>query len=82
MATMCLALSGKALADYRGGVASMIFQDPMLALDPVYTIGDQIAEAIIRHKRRVAQRCDETGAPDAGARSHPLAGASPESLSA
>ena len=45
-----LALSGKALADYRGGAASMIFQDPMLALDPVYTIGDQIAEAIARHK--------------------------------
>ncbi|MEA2832513.1 MAG: peptide/nickel transport system ATP-binding protein [Methylobacteriaceae bacterium] len=44
-----LALSGKALADYRGGVASMIFQDPMLALDPVYTIGEQIAETIIRH---------------------------------
>jgi peptide/nickel transport system ATP-binding protein len=45
-----LALSGKALADYRGGVASMIFQDPMLALDPVYTIGDQIAEAVRRHE--------------------------------
>lgn len=45
-----LALSGKALADHRGGVVSMIFQDPMLALDPVYTIGDQIAEAVIRHE--------------------------------
>jgi peptide/nickel transport system ATP-binding protein len=45
-----LTLSGKALADYRGGVASMIFQDPMLALDPVYTIGDQIAEAVCRHE--------------------------------
>ena len=44
-----LSLSGRALADYRGGVASIIFQDPMLALDPVYTIGDQIAETIIRH---------------------------------
>jgi peptide/nickel transport system ATP-binding protein len=44
-----LALSGKALADYRGGTASMIFQDPMLALDPVYTIGGQIAEAVCRH---------------------------------
>jgi peptide/nickel transport system ATP-binding protein len=45
-----LALSGDALADHRGGVASMIFQDPMLALDPVYTIGDQIAEAVVRHE--------------------------------
>ncbi len=45
-----LSLDGKALADHRGGVASMIFQDPMLALDPVYSIGDQIAEAVIRHE--------------------------------
>jgi len=45
-----LKLSGRALADYRGGVASMIFQDPALALDPVYTVGDQIAEAVVRHE--------------------------------
>jgi peptide/nickel transport system ATP-binding protein len=45
-----LGLSGKALADHRGGVVSMIFQDPMLALDPVYTIGDQIAETVMRHE--------------------------------
>ena len=45
-----LALSGRALADYRGAVASMIFQDPTLALDPVYTIGDQIAETVMRHE--------------------------------
>ncbi len=45
-----LALTGDALSDHRGGVASMIFQDPMLALDPVYTIGDQIAEAVVRHE--------------------------------
>jgi peptide/nickel transport system ATP-binding protein len=43
-------LSDRALADHRGGVVSMIFQDPMLALDPVYTIGEQIAEAVIRHE--------------------------------
>ncbi len=45
-----LTLDGRALADHRGGVASMIFQDPMLALDPVYTIGEQIAETVIRHE--------------------------------
>lgn len=45
-----LALQGGALSVHRGGVASMIFQDPMLALDPVYTIGDQIAEAVVRHE--------------------------------
>src|SRR5215213_4486654 len=38
------------LDDLRGGTVSMIFQEPMLALDPVYTIGDQIAETVVRHK--------------------------------
>jgi peptide/nickel transport system ATP-binding protein len=46
-----LALGPQALSDYRGAVTSMIFQDPALALDPVYTIGEQIAEAIRRHER-------------------------------
>ena len=45
-----LAMRGRKLADHRGGTVSMIFQDPMLALDPVYTIGEQIAEAVIRHE--------------------------------
>ena len=45
-----LALSGRELADHRGGVVSMIFQDPGLALDPVYTIGRQIAETVVRHE--------------------------------
>jgi peptide/nickel transport system ATP-binding protein len=45
-----LKLSGRALADYRGKVASMIFQEPLLALDPVYTVGAQITEAIRRHE--------------------------------
>ncbi len=45
-----LALSSTALAAYRGAVASMIFQEPLLALDPVYTVGDQIVEAIRRHE--------------------------------
>ena len=34
----------------RGGLVSMIFQEPMTALDPVYTIGQQITETIMRHK--------------------------------
>lgn len=45
-----LKLSGRALADYRGRMASMIFQEPLLALDPVYTVGAQITEAIRRHE--------------------------------
>jgi peptide/nickel transport system ATP-binding protein len=46
-----LALSPSALADYRGRVASMIFQEPLLALDPVYPVGAQIVESIRRHER-------------------------------
>lgn len=46
-----LRLSARELADYRGAVAAMIFQEPLLALDPVYTIGQQIVEAIRRHER-------------------------------
>ncbi len=45
-----LALSSRALADYRGKVTSMIFQEPLLALDPVYTLGAQIVESIRRHE--------------------------------
>jgi peptide/nickel transport system ATP-binding protein len=43
------ALDEEGLEDLRGGIVSMIFQEPMLALDPVYTIGDQIAETVTRH---------------------------------
>ncbi len=45
-----LALAGPELEDFRGGTASMIFQEPMLAFDPVFTIGQQIAESVRRHK--------------------------------
>ena len=45
-----LALNKRALRDLRGGLVSMIFQEPMTALDPVYTIGTQIAETVLRHK--------------------------------
>ena len=44
-----LAMPARELARYRGGVVSMVFQDPGLAFDPVYRVGDQIAEAVVRH---------------------------------
>jgi peptide/nickel transport system ATP-binding protein len=46
-----MAMGRRELAQYRGGVASMIFQEPLLALDPVYTLGRQIVESIQRHER-------------------------------
>ena len=48
--TDVLALRGAALSAFRGKTVSMIFQEPMLALDPVYTLGRQITEAIRTHE--------------------------------
>ncbi|WP_323772229.1 ABC transporter ATP-binding protein [Antarctobacter sp.] len=48
--TDIMSLRGKALQRYRGGEVSMVFQEPALALDPVYTVGHQIAESVMRHK--------------------------------
>ncbi len=46
-----LSASEKKLEKIRGAQVSMIFQDPMTALNPVITVGDQIAEAILIHQR-------------------------------
>lgn len=43
-------LSDKEMQKIRGNRISMIFQEPMTALNPVYTIGYQINEVLIRHK--------------------------------
>jgi peptide/nickel transport system ATP-binding protein len=45
-----LALTPAELFAHRGRVVSMIFQEPGLALDPVYRVGDQIAETVVRHE--------------------------------
>ncbi len=45
-----LALNDEELSAFRGQTVSMIFQEPALALDPVYTIGRQIAESVMRHE--------------------------------
>jgi len=47
-----LALDDEELSAFRGQDVSMIFQEPALALDPVYTIGRQIAETVMRHEGR------------------------------
>ena len=45
-----MAMNSLQLSAFRGGEAAMIFQEPLLALDPVYTLGDQIVETIRRHE--------------------------------
>jgi oligopeptide/dipeptide ABC transporter ATP-binding protein len=49
--TNVLALSQEQMYEIRGGRISMIFQEPMTSLNPVFTIGDQIAEAILAHRK-------------------------------
>src|SRR5215469_13346761 len=43
-------LDERAREALRGGVVSLVFQEPMTALDPVYTIGKQIAETLLQHR--------------------------------
>ena len=45
------AMHGAALRDLRGGDVAMVFQDPMTSLNPVLTIGAQIAEGMQLHRR-------------------------------
>src|SRR5262249_35004561 len=49
-----LTLSEPAMRDVRGKDIGYIFQEPMTALNPVLTIGEQIAEAMLVHKRASA----------------------------
>jgi peptide/nickel transport system ATP-binding protein len=46
-----MALDERQMSEIRGSIVSMVFQEPMTALDPVYTLGRQIAETIVRHQR-------------------------------
>jgi peptide/nickel transport system ATP-binding protein len=48
--TDILKLDRKALNERRGDRMAMIFQEPMTSLNPVFTIGDQIIEGILRHR--------------------------------
>ncbi len=60
----------------RGGSISMIFQEPMTALSPVHTVGDQICEAILLHQqvspedaeRRAVEMLRKVGIPNAEGR--------------
>lgn len=70
--TEFLTLSQRDLNRYRGVRLSMIFQEPMTSLDPLYRIGRQIAEPLVHHGRmsarnaraRVLELLDLVGIPD------------------
>jgi peptide/nickel transport system ATP-binding protein len=58
------ALGSEAVHALRGREISMIFQEPMTALDPVFTVGSQI-QTVIRHHRRGSARTAKAAAIDA-----------------
>jgi peptide/nickel transport system ATP-binding protein len=74
--TDVLALEGEALRQIRGRRIGMIFQDPMTSLNPVFTVGDQIAEGVRAHfdvsrteaRQRSLKLLQEVGIPDPAAR--------------
>ncbi|MFW9917847.1 MAG: ABC transporter ATP-binding protein [Candidatus Thorarchaeota archaeon] len=67
-----LELSEAQMRSIRGADISMIFQDPMTSLNPVFTVGHQISEAIMNHQdvdeyeamERASQMMDLVGIPD------------------
>jgi peptide/nickel transport system ATP-binding protein len=71
-----LALSEEQLEDFRGNEMGMIFQDPMTSLNPVYSVGAQICEAITTHeradkrgaRRRAVELLRQVGIPNPDAR--------------
>jgi peptide/nickel transport system ATP-binding protein len=81
-----LGMGERGLRRIRGGAVAMVFQEPMTALNPVFTVGDQIGEVLRAHgdlagaerRAEVVRLLREVGIPDpeerAGAYPHQLSG--------
>ena len=52
-------LNKKKMADFRGKCCSIIFQDPMTSLNPVFTVGYQLEEAVLLHTDRTKKEAKE-----------------------
>ncbi len=71
-----LSLAEEEMRDVRGKDISMIFQEPMTSLNPVYTLGDQIAEVFMIHRgysraeamEGAADMLEQVGIPSPGSR--------------
>ena len=71
-----LALTERQMRHIRGNRIAMIFQEPMTSLNPVYSVGDQVAEAICLHQnlprrqawQRAVEMLQRVGIPDAAQR--------------
>jgi len=67
-----VAMSQERLRRVRGGRVAMVFQEPMSALNPLFTIGDQVAEAVQAHlggsreeaRARAVEALERVGLPD------------------
>ncbi|WHP59263.1 ABC transporter ATP-binding protein [Arthrobacter sp. KFRI-F3372] len=57
-----LGLSDKAMCEFRGNELAMVFQDPLSSLTPVYTVGNQIIEALTIHNPAMSKQAKEARA--------------------
>lgn len=56
--TELLSLSEKEMRKYRGNRISMIFQEPMVSLNPLFSIGNQLSEIVMLHEKCPQNECD------------------------